>query len=118
IQLLARGFRRAFAAGGRARRAANVARLRELEARAGWRAVSVRLARLPPQATRLAQAVAVLGDGAEPRQAAALADLDEQEASAAAADLARVDVLQSQPPLVVLHPLLRSAVYGALSPIQ
>src|SRR2546429_550574 len=52
---------------------ANVTRLRALEARAGSRAVSLRLSRLPPEAPALAQAVAILGDDAHPRPAAELA---------------------------------------------
>ena len=63
--------------------AANVPHLPELEARAGSRAVSLRLAWLPPEATALAQAVAVLGDDADLRQAAELAGVDEESASEA-----------------------------------
>src|SRR6266536_1848214 len=96
---------------------ANVPRLRDLAARAGSRTVSLRLSRLPPEATTLAQAVAILGDDADPRQAAALADVDEQAASEAAAALARVDVLRPQPPLGFVHPLIRAAVYEALTPL-
>ena len=108
----------AIAAEGLAPTEANVPRLRELEARAGSRAVSLRLSRLPPEATTLAQAVAILGDDADPRQAAALADLDEQAASEAVAALARVDVLRPQPPLGFVHPLIRAAVYEALTPLE
>ena len=72
----------------------NVSRLRELGARAGSRAVSLRLARLPPEATMIATAVAVLGDDADPRQAAVLAGLDDHVASEAAGALAGVDVLR------------------------
>jgi DNA-binding CsgD family transcriptional regulator/tetratricopeptide (TPR) repeat protein len=97
---------------------ANVPRLRELGARAGSRAVSLRLSRLPSEAKTLAQAVAILGDDADPRQAAALADLDERTASEAAAALARVDVLRPQPPLGFVHPLIRAAVYEALTPLE
>jgi DNA-binding CsgD family transcriptional regulator/tetratricopeptide (TPR) repeat protein len=97
---------------------ANVPRLRDLAARAGSRAVSLRLSRLPPETTTLAQAVAILGDDADPRQAATLADLDEQAASEAAAALARVDVLRPQPPLGFVHPLIRAAVYEALTPLE
>src|SRR5438034_818206 len=93
---------------------ANVPHLRELEARAGSRAVSLRLAWLPPEATALAKAVAVLGDDADPRQAAELASLDEHEASEAVAALARVDVLRPQQPLGFVHPLIRAAVYDSL----
>jgi DNA-binding CsgD family transcriptional regulator len=97
---------------------ANVRRLRELEARAGSRPVSVRFARLPPEAIRLAQAVAILGDEADPRHAAALADLDMQAVSAVADALARVDVLRPQPPFGFVHPLIRAAVYETLAPID
>jgi DNA-binding CsgD family transcriptional regulator len=96
----------------------NVPRLRELEARAGSRAVSLRLAWLPPEATALAKAVAVLGDDADPRQAAELAELDERGASEAVAALVRVDVLRSQQPLGFVHPLIRAAVYDSLSQLE
>jgi DNA-binding CsgD family transcriptional regulator len=94
---------------------ASVAALRELAARAGWRAVSVRLGGLPRAATRLAQAVAVLGDDVDPRQAAELAELSDEEASAAAADLARADLLRPRVPLEFVHPLLRGAAYETLT---
>jgi DNA-binding CsgD family transcriptional regulator len=96
----------------------NVPRLRKLEARAGSRTVSVRLARLPPEARRLAQAVSILGDDADPRHAAALADLDAPAASEAADALARVDVLRPQQPFEFAHPLIRAAVYEALTPVE
>jgi DNA-binding CsgD family transcriptional regulator/tetratricopeptide (TPR) repeat protein len=95
----------------------DISRLRELEARAGSRTLSVRLSRLPPEARRLAEAVAILGDDADPRQAAALAHLDEQAASEAVGALVRVDILRLQPPLGFVHPLIRTAVYEALTPV-
>jgi DNA-binding CsgD family transcriptional regulator/tetratricopeptide (TPR) repeat protein len=97
---------------------ANVPRLHMLAARAGARAVSVRLSRLAPEATRLAQAVAILGEGVEPRQAAILAGLEEAAAFEAAGALARVDLLQPPPPLDFVHPLFRSAVYEAIAPLD
>jgi DNA-binding CsgD family transcriptional regulator/tetratricopeptide (TPR) repeat protein len=97
---------------------ANVPRLHELAARAGSRALSARLSRLPPEATRLAQAVAVMGDDVEAHQAAALADLDEAAASQALADLARVDVLRPQPAITFVHPLIRAAVYDTLTLLE
>jgi DNA-binding CsgD family transcriptional regulator/tetratricopeptide (TPR) repeat protein len=106
------------AAEGLAPSEVNVPRLREYEARAGSRTIAVRLSRLPPEATRLARAVAILGDGADPRQAAALADLDERAASEVAGALARIDVLRPQPPLGFAHPLIRTAVYEALTPLE
>jgi tetratricopeptide (TPR) repeat protein len=98
--------------------ALNVPRLRELEARAGARAVSLRLARLPPEATVLARAVAILGDDADPRQAAELAGLDERAASDALDALARVHVLRPQAPLAFAHPVIRAAVYDSLTPLE
>ena len=108
----------AIAVEGLAATDAHIPRLRELGARAGWRAVSVRLSRLPSDAKRLAEAVAVLGDEADPRQAAALAGLDVRTASEAAAALARVGVLRSQPPFGFVHPLIGAAVYEALTQIE
>ena len=108
----------AVASEGLAANEANVPRLRELGARAGSRPVSVRLSRLPREATRLAQAVAVLGDDADPRHAAALAGVDGNTAAEAADALARVGVLRRQPPLGFAHPLIRSAVYEALTPLE
>ena len=78
--LLLRELGHEIAADGLAPTEGNVPRLRELAARAGSRAVALRLSRLPPQATALARAVAILGDDADPRVAAALADLDEEVA--------------------------------------
>ena len=66
---------------------------------------------------RLAQGL-FLGDDADPRQAAALADLDEQAAFEAVDALARVDVLRPQPPLAFVHPLIRAAVYETLTPLE
>ncbi len=116
--LLLRELVHTIAAEGLAPAEANVPRLRELAARAGSRAVSLRLSRLPPEATTLARAVAILGDDADPRQAAGLAGLDEQAASEAAAALARVDVLRPQPPLGFVHPLIGAAVYESLTPLE
>ena len=60
----------------------SVPELQRLEALAGSRAVSLRLSRLPAQATALARAVAeLLGDEADPSLAAALAGLDDETAS-------------------------------------
>lgn len=94
----------------------NVARLHELGARAGSRAVALRLSHLPPEATAVAQAVAVLGDDAEPALAAALADLDVTTALGAAERLARADILRPAWPFAFVHPLFRTAVYESLSP--
>ena len=92
----------------------NVPRVHSIAARAGSRTVSLRLGRLAPEAARLAQAVAVLGDDADPRLAGAVAGLDRSATSEAAQALARVDVLRPQIPLGFVHPLVGAAVYEAL----
>jgi DNA-binding CsgD family transcriptional regulator len=96
----------------------SIPRLHDLAARAGSRTLSVRLSRVKPEAKRLAQAVALLGDDVDPRHAAALAELNEQAASQAIADLTRVDVLRSQLPLGFVHPLVRAAVDDTLTPLE
>jgi DNA-binding CsgD family transcriptional regulator len=116
--LLLRELRNGILAEEVAPRNANIPRLRELAARAGSRALSARLSRLPPEATSLAQAVSVLGGEVAPQQAAALAGLDEETASQALADLARVDILRPQPPLEFVHPLIRAAVYDTLTLVE
>jgi DNA-binding CsgD family transcriptional regulator/tetratricopeptide (TPR) repeat protein len=116
--LLLRELRNAIVAEGVVPSVVNVSRLRELAARAGSRALSARLSRLAPEAARLAQAVAILGEDVDPHHAAALADLDEQAASQAIADLVRVDVLRSERLLGFVHPLVRAAVYETLTPLE
>jgi DNA-binding CsgD family transcriptional regulator len=78
------------------------------------RTVLLRLARLPQDALALAQAVAVLGDGADLRDAAALAEIDLAAASEAADSLAAADLLAPGRPLSFVHPLTRAAIYNDL----
>jgi DNA-binding CsgD family transcriptional regulator len=80
------------------------------------RTVSVSLARLPRAATSLARALAVLGDDADPAVAAALARLEPDEATSAAADLAVADVFERSPKLRFVHPIVRAALYEELAP--
>ena len=116
--LLLRELAHAIAENDLAPTSVNVPRLPTLAARAGARAVSVRLSGLTPEATRLAQSVAILGEDVDPRQAATLAGLEDAAAFEAAGALARADVLHSQPPLHFVHPLFRSAVYEAITPLD
>src|SRR2546423_9874605 len=69
--------------------AANVARVGELGPRAVSRAILLRLARLAPDAAKLAQVAAILGDGADARLAAELAECDHAASARAALDLVR-----------------------------
>ena len=112
--LLVRELANAVAAEGFALTDANVSRLRELSGHGVARAVSLRLARLPAATRSLARAVAVLGDDADLRLAAALAGLGEATAADAAADLAGIEILRRGTPLAFVHPVVRSAVYSEL----
>lgn len=96
--------------------AAAAGQLGELGPRTVRRAIVLRLARLPGSSGRLAQAVAVLGTGAQLRHAASLAGLDERSASAAVDTLAAVEILKPQLPLEFVHPIVRAAVYDDLAP--
>jgi len=75
------------------------------------RAVALRVARLGPAAGELARAAAVLGDGAELRHAAALAEVGLADAAAAADGLAGIGVFEPGTPLRFVHPIVRTAVY-------
>lgn len=76
--------------------------------------VLMRLRRLPPSASALAVAVAVLGDGVALRHAAELAELDPSTAAYAADALVQEDLFEPGRPLRFVHPILRTAVYDGL----
>jgi class 3 adenylate cyclase/DNA-binding CsgD family transcriptional regulator len=102
---------------GLAPTAENAARVREIGPESVTRAVALRLSRLPEEARRLATAAAVLGDGSDLREVAALADLDGELASLAATALARADLLRMTTPTIdFVHPVVRAAVYESLEP--
>jgi class 3 adenylate cyclase/DNA-binding CsgD family transcriptional regulator len=94
----------------------NAARVHEIGPEPVTRAVSLRLSRLPSEATVLARAVAILGDRAELRHAATLAGLERDLATHAATALARADLLGLELPLEFTHPVVRTAVYEDMSP--
>lgn len=74
-----------------------------------------RLARLGDDARRLAEALAVLGDGALLRHAGSLAELDRVDAERAADALARAGILAAGEPLRFEHPLVATAVASDLA---
>src|SRR6516164_8039285 len=78
------------------------------------RLVSLGLARLPPEATSLIQAAAVLGDAARLELAAELAGLEGEAAAGAAGVLVRAGLLRNEDPVEFIHPVIRTAVYGQL----
>ena len=90
--------------------------MRDVGPRAVTRTVLTRLARLGPDAAPVARAVAVLGEGADLRSVASLADMPEPRAAEAMGALARSEILRPEQPLGFVHPLLREAVYRELPP--
>ena len=100
--------------------AENATRAREVGPEPVARAVALRLSRLPEEARRFATAAAVLGDGAEQREVAQLAELDDRHLSTlAATSLARADLLRvSTPTVEFVHPVVRAAVYASIEPAQ
>ncbi len=100
--------------------AQHAGRVREVGPEPVTRQVLLRLSRLPEEARRFATAAAVLGDGAEQRDVAALAQIDDRHlASLAATWLAQADLLRVTLPTVeFVHPVVRAAVYESLEPSQ
>jgi DNA-binding CsgD family transcriptional regulator len=90
-------------------------RVRELGPESLSRFVLQRLRRLGAPAEALARAVAILGEESDLALAAALAQLDADDAATAAAGLVRADVFRPRAPLAFAHPVLRAAVYADLS---
>jgi DNA-binding CsgD family transcriptional regulator len=109
--------------------AAEVARLTEIGPRAVMQRVVLRLARLGRPAAALCAAVAILGDGADPRYVATLAGLKPEQALQTARQLVDIAILYHRAPpqheaahlfgmLGFVHPLVRDAVYEGLSEIE
>ncbi|MGZ6563928.1 MAG: ATP-binding protein [Solirubrobacteraceae bacterium] len=78
------------------------------------RRVVARVRGLDPCALRLAQALAVLGDGCVLRHAAAIAGVEMSQSISLAFDLVRVEVLAADDPPRFIHPIVRDAVEGSL----
>jgi DNA-binding CsgD family transcriptional regulator len=91
-------------------------RVRGIGPTAVARAVLVRLAGQPPAATALVRALAVLGDGAAPSEAARVAELSEPEAADAADSLAALGILTAAEGLEFEHPIVCEAVYADIGP--
>ena len=91
-------------------------RVRELGSGAIARSVLMRLARLGHDCELLAQAAAVLGPGAQLRQAASLAGLGRGPAQAAADQLRSADLLSDEPALSFTHPIVSEAILSELPP--
>jgi len=81
------------------------------------RAVLLRLRRLSDDALALANAVAVLGDGADLVTVARLACLTTDDAARAVDALVQAEILQPGPSAAFVHPLVGAATYGDLPPL-
>jgi DNA-binding CsgD family transcriptional regulator len=88
--------------------------VRELAPEGVARLVLHRIAPLGARSRALAEAIAVLGDGAELIQAAELAGLSHSDAARAAQALQGIDVLRGGERLAFAHPLVRRAIYDRL----
>jgi DNA-binding CsgD family transcriptional regulator len=77
--------------------------------------LAARLQNLDPHAFRLAQAIAILGDGCELRHAAAISRTAMTQASYLVAELVRRDVLCGDRPPRFIHPIVQRAVIQMLS---
>ena len=92
--------------------AESASRIEDLRPEGISRSVLARLSRLDEEATQTAKAVAILGDGASLRRAAALAELGPDDVASAAHALVQSGILVPGESLRFAHPLIRSAVYG------
>ena len=79
------------------------------------RLVRARLSDLDETAQGLATAVAVLGDGAALGEAARLAEVELDDAAAAASQLIGADILSDTPDLIFRHPIVREAIVDGLT---
>ena len=77
--------------------------------------LGARLRSLSPYALRLAQAIAVLGDGCELRHAAVISQMQIAYAISLATGLVRLDVLGDDRPPRFTHPIVQYAVLQTLS---
>jgi DNA-binding CsgD family transcriptional regulator len=82
------------------------------------RAVRRRLRVLPAEATSVARAVAVLGSASPLSEVASLAGADDASAARAADALVGIHVLAADRALDFVHPVVRSAVYEQIPPLE
>ena len=95
--------------------AAGAERVTEVTPPTVSRAVAATLARLGAEATALARAAAVLGDGIALDAAAELRDCPSSEQPRPPRDLVRAGLLDDATPMRFRHPILTAAVRAGLS---
>jgi tetratricopeptide (TPR) repeat protein len=98
--------------------AAEAGRLGDLRPETLARSLLARLARLGPVASRVANAVAILGADADLRRVALVAETDPQAVADAVSGLRREGILAPDARLGFTHPLIRHAVYSHISEPQ
>ena len=98
--------------------AAASAEITEVVPRGVANAVLLRLARLPDAAVALARAISVLNDGALIGDAARLSGAAGSDLEAGIDALVSAGILESGATIRFTHPILRSAIYGDLSPAE
>ncbi|HET9102421.1 MAG TPA: AAA family ATPase [Solirubrobacteraceae bacterium] len=103
---------------GVAPKAADVDAIRDVGPRAISRSVLLRLVRLGQDAVAVAQAVAVLGDGAALPATARLSGLSEERVATASRTLSAAEILGAETPFAFVHPLVHDAVYLELAPAE
>ncbi|MGI5380861.1 AAA family ATPase [Streptomyces sp. CA-251387] len=113
---------RAISEEGIAPTAANARIVEEVGARALSSRVALHLGRLPAEHLAMAGAAALLGEDSELMQAAAVAGIETHEAFAAAAQLAKLGLLEiadavPNPKVRFSHPLIRAAIYQNIDPV-
>ncbi len=106
------------AAGGLGPTAAATVDVDSIVPRGVANAVLLRLARQVPAAAVLARALSALGDCAQVGDAARLAGLADTDLEEAMAALVSAGVVESGRPVRFTHPILRTAIYGDLSPAE
>jgi DNA-binding SARP family transcriptional activator len=93
---------------------AHTGTVRAVGSRAVAGLVALRLRRMPPEATAVARAVAVLGEGTDLLAVVELAGLDETTAAEALDTLVRGEIVTDRGGLAFVHPLVRDAVHDDL----
>jgi DNA-binding CsgD family transcriptional regulator len=97
--------------------AEHAAVVREMAPPSILRALRLRLSRLEPEATQLAEAVAVLGDEIDLAYAAALARVETEVAAGVSVTLAHADILRLDDNRAAsfVHPIVRATIYNGIA---
>ncbi len=106
----------AIAMDGRSPTAGDAGAITDLGPRAVSRTVVARLRGLPNEATEVARAVAILGDGSDVATVARFAGQEPDAVAGSTGALSRVGILAPRTPLEFAHPLVRAAIVEDVPP--